>query len=142
MWSFLWSSIQVRVLLLGIRSFPVLVCRKWRLISWIRKHVIHYGLAFFKLIFYSTFLSKLMCISTFGPSSGHSSSSYVVIYPLGLFVVFFGSQIVRFLLHPVPGTFLCHLLPFVDGNFFCSFGMSCFVGIILRFVYIYVIFLL
>ena len=39
MWSFLWSSIRVRVLLVSICSFLVLVCREWRWIYWTRIYV-------------------------------------------------------------------------------------------------------
>ena len=34
MWPFLWSSIQVLRLLVGICSFLVLLCREWRWNSW------------------------------------------------------------------------------------------------------------
>ena len=50
MWSFLWSSSRVLVLLVSICSFLVLVCREWRWISWTKNHVFHHGLAFSSLI--------------------------------------------------------------------------------------------
>ena len=53
----------------------------------------------------------------------------------------FYPQIVRFLLHPVVGMFLCHLLPAVDRIFSHCFGMSCFICIVLPFVDISLIFL-
>ena len=46
MWSSLWSSIRVCVLIVGMCSFLVLVCRECRWISWTRNHVFHLGLAF------------------------------------------------------------------------------------------------
>ena len=52
MWSFLWSSIRVRVLFVWIWSFQVLVCLDWRWIFWTRNHVFHYGLAFSNLILF------------------------------------------------------------------------------------------
>ena len=61
MWSFLWSSTQVLVHLVGICLFLVLVCHEWRWISWTRIHVFHHVLAFSSLIFFfSVFLSNSM----------------------------------------------------------------------------------
>ena len=45
-WSFLWPSSLVLVLLVSICSFLALVCREWRWISWTRNHVFHRCLAF------------------------------------------------------------------------------------------------
>ena len=61
------------------------------------------------------------------------------------FGVFWGCHILvqnRSVWHPVFGMFLCYLLPVVDRIFFRSFGMSCFVCIVLPFVDISLIFLL
>ena len=55
-------------------------------------------------------------------------------------VAIFLSKIVRFLLHPIVSMFSCHPLPVVDRIFFCCFGMSCFVSIVLTFVDISLIF--
>ena len=46
MWSFFWSSIRISVLLVGICSFLVLICREGRWISWTRNHTFHHGLGF------------------------------------------------------------------------------------------------
>ena len=79
-----------------------------------------------------------MFISAFGPSS--SLSNYLVIFfihstfSLCFLVAIFPSKIVRFLLYPFVGIFLCHLLPVVDRIFFWCFVMSCFVGVVLAFV--------
>ena len=64
--------------LVAICSFIVLACREWRWISWTRSHVFHHGLAFSSLIFFSVVLSKSMCISVLGPSSGPSSSLVIL----------------------------------------------------------------
>ena len=142
---FLWSSIRVRVLLVGICLFLVLVCGEWKWISWTRNHVFHHGLAFSSLIFFVV-LRKSMCISAFGPSSSLSNFFHHIVYPFGFFkcvlVAIFYSKIVRFLLHLVIGIFSCHLFPLVDRIFFRCFGMSCFFCIVLPFVDIYLIFLI
>ena len=52
MWSFLWSSSLVPVLLVNICSFLVPVCSEWRWISWTRNHVFHRGPAFSSLVFF------------------------------------------------------------------------------------------
>ena len=57
-------------------------------------------------------------------------------------VALFSSKIVRFLWYLVVGMFSCHSLPFVDRIFFCCFGKSCFVWIVLHFIDISLIFLL
>ena len=49
-------------------------------------------------------------------------------------VAIFSSKNVRFLWCPVVSMFLCHDLPVVNRIFFRSFGMSCFVCIVLPFV--------
>ena len=69
MWSFLRSSIRVRVFLEGI-------CR-W--ISWSRIHVFHHGLAFSNLIFFRVVLSKWMYISAFRPSSSPTNSFVILL---------------------------------------------------------------
>ena len=71
--AFLCSSIRVHVLLVGICSFLELVCLKWRW-TCTKIHVIHHGLALSNLIFFSVFLSKSMCIYSFGPSSSPNFS--------------------------------------------------------------------
>ena len=141
MWSFLWSSIRVRVLLLGICLFLVLVCREWRWNSWTRIRLFHHGLAFFNSIYFSVVLSESKCIFTFGSSSSPSNSfvtlrsvysrlfCYVLLVAISLF------KIVRFLLHPVVGMFSCHLPPFIGRISFRCFGMSCFVCIVLLFFF-------
>ena len=79
MWSYLSSSIWVRMLLVGICSFLVLVCREWRWISWIRIHLFHHGLPFPIWYIFSVVLSKSMCISAFGPSSNPSNSFVILL---------------------------------------------------------------
>ena len=146
MWSFLWSSIRVRVLFVGICSFLVLVCREWRWISWTRNHVFDHGLALSCLIFFNVVSSKSMCISAFGHSSSPSNSFVILLMHSGISLCFlvaiFLTKIVWFLLHLVVGMFWGHLLPFVGGIFFRCFGMFCFVCIVLPFVNIFLIFLL
>ena len=98
-------------------------------------------------ISFSVFLSCSMCISTYGPSSSLSSSLLILFIQsafsfMPFLVVIFSSKIVRFLWRPVVGMFLCHALPVVDRIFFCCFGMSCFVCIVLPFVVISLISLL
>ena len=95
MWSFLWSFIQIRVLFVGIRLFPNLVCRELKWISWTRNHVFHHGPAFSSLIFFSVVLSKSTCVSAFGPSSSPSSSLVILFIhsAFSLCFFFFGCHI-------------------------------------------------
>ena len=58
MWSFLSSSIRVRMLLVGICSFLAPVSVGWRWISRTRIHVFHHGLAFSNMIFFVLFWVK------------------------------------------------------------------------------------
>ena len=90
MWSFLLSSIRVRVFLVGICSFLVLVSRELSWISWTRIHVFHRGLACSNLIFFSVVLSKLMCIFALGPSSS-ISNSFVIMLIYSAFFFLLGS---------------------------------------------------
>ena len=60
--SFLWSSIQARVLLVCIYSFLMLACREWRWIYWIRNHVLHHGLAFSGLMFFLVSFCVNRCV--------------------------------------------------------------------------------
>ena len=97
-------------------------------------------------ILFSVVLSKLICISVLGPSSSPFSSLVILFihsaFSLCFLVAIFSSKIVRFLLHLVVGMFSCHSLPIVDRIVFRCFGKSCFVCIVLPFVYIPLIFLL
>ena len=79
MWSFLLSSIQVHMLFVGICSF------------WPKIHVFHHGLVFSNLIFFSV-LSKLMCISTFKPSSS-PFNSFVILLIHSTFLCILGCHI-------------------------------------------------
>ena len=135
MWSFLCSSSQVLVHLIGICSFLVLVCHEWRWISWTRIHVFHHILAFSSLI---SFLVSFWVVRCVFPLWGLPRVLPVLLsYRLSIqpfcyafLVAIFSSQIVRFLWRLVVGMFLCHALPIVDKIFFCCFGMSCFVCIV------------
>ena len=97
-------------------------------------------------IFFSVFLSSLMCISPFGPSSSPSSSLVILFihsaFSLWFLVAIFSSKNFRSLWRPVVGMFLHHALPVVGRIFFRCFGMSCFVCIVLPFVNISLISLL
>ena len=93
MCSFLWSSSQVLVHLVGICSFLVLVCREWRWISWTRIHAFHHVLAFSSLISFSVFLSNSMCISALGPSSIPSSSPVILSIHSAFSLCFLGCHI-------------------------------------------------
>ena len=148
MWSFLWSSIQVRVLIVGICSFLVLVCREWRWISWTRNIVFHHGLAFSSLIFFLVLFWFWVNRCAFLLSGLLWDFLIILLYCLSIWlfhsvflVTIFQSKIVRFLLRPVVGMFSCHL-PLVDRIFFLYFVMSCFVCIVLPFVNVSLIFLL
>ena len=114
MWSFLWSSIRVRMLLVGIYSFLVLVCREWRWNSWTRIHVFHHGLAFSNLIFFTVVLSKSTCIFAFRPSLSHSNS-FVILLLHSFFLYSYGCHILvqncLVSLAPVDSMFSCHLYP-------------------------------
>ena len=96
--------------------------------------------------FFSVVLSKSMCISAFGLSLSPSNSLVILFihsaFPLCLFGCHIFYKIVRFLLHPVVGMFLCHLLQVVSRIFFRCFGMFYFVCIVLPFVDMFSIFLL
>ena len=59
MWSFLWSFIQVIVLLVSICSILVVVCCEWRWIYWTRNHVFHHSLPFSSLMFLGSFCVNL-----------------------------------------------------------------------------------
>ena len=139
MWSFLWSSSQVLVHLVGICSFLVPVCREWRWISWTRIHVFHHVLAFFSLI---TFLESFWVVRCIFPLWGLPRVLLVLLsyclfiqpFRFTFSVAICSSRIVRFLWRLVVGMFLCHALPIVDRIFFRCFGMSCFVCIVLPFV--------
>ena len=107
--------------------------------------VFHRGLAFSSSKLFSIVLSKSMCISAFGPSSS-PLNSFVMLFihsasSLCFLVAVFQSKIVRFLLHPVAGMFLCNLLPVVDRIIFRWYGMFCFVCNVFPFVDISLIFL-
>ena len=130
------------MLLVGICSLLVLDCREWRWISWTRIHAFHHGLACFSLIFFNVVLSKLMCISVFGPCSSPSNSFAIFFIHSAFSLCSLGCYIVRFLLHPVVGMFSCHLYPVVGRIFFPCFWMSRFVCIVLPVVNISLIFLL
>ena len=86
-----------------------------------------------------------MCISALGPFSSPSNSLVMFIhsaFSLCFWLPISQSKILRFLLHPIAGMFLCHLLPAVDRISFRYFGMSCFVCIVLPLVDISLIFFL
>ena len=87
-----------------------------------------------------------MCISAFRPSSSPSNCLVILFihsaFSLYFLVAIFESKIVQFLLHPVIGMFSFNLLPVVDRIFIRSFGMPCFVCIVLALVDISLIFLL
>ena len=87
-----------------------------------------------------------MCISAFRPCSSPSNSFVMLFiymaFSLCFLVAIFYSEIVRFLLHPVVGMFLCHLLRLVSRIFFRCFIMFYFVCLVLSFVKISLIFLL
>ena len=146
-WSFLWSSSQVLVHLVGICLFLVQVCREWRWISWTRIHVFHHVMAFSSLI---SFLMSFWVIRCVFPLWGLPRVLLVLLlYRLSIqpfryasTVAIFSSKIVRFLWRLVVGMFLCHALPIVEKIFFSCFGTSCFVCIVLPFVDISLVFLL
>ena len=133
--SFLWSSIRVRVILVGICSFLVLICHELRWIPWIRNHEFHHGLAFSSLIFCKCRFELIDVFFRFRIFFEPLSLFCHIVNPFGFFVMFFGCLILVqnrsvFFLHPVVGMFSCHLLPVVDRIFFSCFGMSCFVCIV------------
>ena len=139
MWSFLWSSSQVLVHLVGIFSLLVLVCREWRWISWTRIHVFQHALAFSSLISFFVSIWVIRCV--FPLWSLPRVHLVLLWYCLSIqpfryafSVAIFLFKIVRFLWRLVVGMFLCHALLIVDKIFFRCFGMSCFVYIVLPFV--------
>ena len=87
-----------------------------------------------------------MYISAFGPSSGPSNSLVILFihsaFPLCSFGCHIFSKIVRFLLHLVVGMSSHHLLLVIGRLFFRSFEIFSFVGIILSFFHISLVFLL
>ena len=100
-------------------------------------------------IYFSVIWRKSMCIATFGPSSNPSNSFFISLIHWNLLLCFLSCyilvQIVRFLMHSFVGMFSYNLLLVVDRIFFRCFGMSClfvFFCIVLRFVDIFLIFLL
>ena len=139
MWSFLLSSSQVFVHLVGICSFLVLVCREWGWISWTRIHVFHHVLAFSSLI---SFLVSFWEVRSVFPIWGLpqvllallSYRSSIQSFRYAFSVAIFSSKIIRFLWRLVVGMFSCHAHPIVDRIFFRCFGMSCFVCIVLPFI--------
>ena len=140
------SSLQLIFSLVGICSFRQQVYYEWWWISWTRIYVFHYDLVLPNLIFLKMVLSKLMNISTFGPSSSPSNSFAILLIDSAfcyvLLVSIFNSKIVQVLLHLVVGMFLCHIPQLVARFFVRCFGISCFVCIVLPFVDIFLIFLL
>ena len=104
------------------------------------------GVFQFDIFFSVFFFSCSMCISALGPSPSPSSSLVISFihsaFSLCFLIAIFSSKIVRFLWRLVVGMFFCHALPVFDRIFFLSFGMSCFVCIVLSFVKISLISLL
>ena len=120
-------------------------------LSWIEANFLNQNLCiplcpgFFPVWYlFSVFLSSLMCISAFGPSSSSSSSLAISFIHSAFLLCFFGCHIFvqNRSVSLVVGMFLCHGLPIVDRIFFRCFGMSCFVCIVLPFVDISLVFLL
>ena len=96
-------------------------------------------------IFY-VFLSKSMCISTFGPSSSPSNSLVILFIHSTFSICFFGCNILV-QNHSVSFASGCWYVvvsfpPSCWWNFFRYFGMFCFVCIVLPLVDITLIFLL
>ena len=86
-----------------------------------------------------------MCILAFDPSSPSNSFFMLLIHLTFcyiLLVIIFCSKIVSLSLHHVAGNSSCHLPLLVGRIFSRCFRISCFVGIVLSCLYIFLIFLL
>ena len=130
-WSFLWSSIQICLLLLRVYLF----------LSWIFKTRIqayHHGLEFSNMVFLGECCSEwIEVFFAFEPSSSpyNSFSMFTRLDFLlwSLYVPIFCSKTVLLSSHSVVGM-SSHLVSLLAGGiFFRCFGMSCFVCIVWSF---------
>ena len=146
MWSFLWSSIRLLVLLVSICSFRVLVCHEWRWISWTWIYVFHHGLAFFQFDIFLVLFWVNRCVF---PLSGRLRFLLILLscfYPFGFFIMFswlpyFSTKLFNFSCIQLLEGIVLSLSLLVRISFRCC-GMSCFVWIVLPFVDIFLIFIL
>ena len=88
MWSFLWSSIRVCALLVGICSFWELVYREWSWIYWTRIHIFYHSLAFSSFLYFLVLFRVNRCVFLLSDLLWVLLFFSYVVYPLCFFVMF------------------------------------------------------
>ena len=129
MWSFLWSSIRLRLLLVCICLFRMPVCYGWRWIFFTRIHVRHLALMFSNFIFFSVVgISSchlpLLVGRIFFLCFRMSGSDCIVLPFLDVFLIFLLSSLLSGLFFRVILSFFSYCFFFIVSK--CSTVFSLF----------------